>query len=532
MPPIHSLHVSGPRVERRVSERRSPPEFPPLCNVSYCPRFVPDGGGPRSCRRSSNQHQMVTGSSVITRVEFRSTSYVEARGNTSGTPFRMAGAPNGGDFVNLGATVMRLDDHQVVGWVSRASPRSAHVFRSLIARNTAVRHLFVAMFASLAADAMASLLLAQLLVFGTGTRPGPDAMLRAVLFATMPIIVFAPAAGALVDRVSRQSLLVFGHLARSGLTFACCVATVHSLRWVAYLALIALLGLSRVLYTCRSASIPFLVAPDDLVSSDSAMLTIAMAAGPLGAALGSVAAWTDPAYGFAFAAGLHLVAVRWYRKLPADLGGRTARARSLQSVHQWRTVRSELRRTTTRLAIVATAFHRLLLGAGLAVVVTVVDRRYAVSAPGYAMTLGVSGLGSFVGALAAPRTSRLPWLRHVSLACALPGVSFFVAALTDAPVFAMVSLMLAAFAFQNLRVSADARVQGAATGESVGRVFALYDMMFNLAFAVGAISGLFLTLVCRSGLLLAGISACYLGGAGLASRRSRPRRFSAKATFP
>ena len=392
----------------------------------------------------------------------------------------------------------------------RQHRRSRLSRRDVLRLSPGLRTMTMAITASLTADAIASLLLAQVLVFGDQRQLGAGALLRAVALATLPIVLFGPVAGWIVDRWPRRTLLSNGHLLRAAVTIAAALAPLTHQRWIGYVALVSLLCLSRVLYTCRSASTPHLVAPSHLVAADSLLIVASMCAGTAGGAFGSLAVWTSPAAGFVFAGGLHVYAATRYRSLPLDLGGRSAPS---PVRGDWRDALLELRVRRTRTAIAATAFHRCLLGAGIATVVLMVDQRYRVEAPGYALTLGIAAAGSFFGTLSATRAGLMRWTRMVIAACSLAGIAFLVSTAVGAVGASLAAVVVASFAFQNLRVCADARVQASANDAAVGRVFATYDLVYNTAFAIGAVGAIVIGVQWAPRSMLAAIGVTYIVGA-------------------
>ena len=66
--------------------------------------------------------------------------------------------------------------------------------------------------------------------------------------------------------------------------------------------------------------------------------------------------------------------------------------------------------------------------------------------------------------------------------------------------------------FQNLRVCSDATVQKNATHGAGGRIFAAYDLTYNLSFLGGLLVGLSATP--QAGLVAVLASSCFMFGAG------------------
>jgi hypothetical protein len=78
-------------------------------------------------------------------------------------------------------------------------------------------------------------------------------------------------------------------------------------------------------------------------------------------------------------------------------------------------------------------------------------------------------------------------------AFAASGLAFVPVQFLAGPTPRLVALGIAAFAFQNLRVASDATIQANAVSGSCGRVFAAYDIAFNLAYVAGVVVGLAMT---------------------------------------
>jgi MFS family permease len=141
------------------------------------------------------------------------------------------------------------------------------------------------------------------------------------------------------------------------------------------------------------------------------------------------------------------------------------------------------------LAMTLTGGHRALLGATFATVVIVADTRFDLGASGYAATVALLSTGALIGTLTAPVVARR-WQRgRVSVvALVTAGVAGVLMALAlDHPAVVAAAVVAMAFAFQNLRVVADATVQSEVDDDALGRVFAVYDAVYNLAFVAGAL---------------------------------------------
>jgi hypothetical protein len=381
------------------------------------------------------------------------------------------------------------------------------------ARRKPLVQLLVPQGRSQAGDAITLLLLAELVVLdGGGATTGQ--LLRAVLAAVTPIVIVGPLAGMVADRWPRRRILIVGHIARSAVTAVAVLVPLTGETWIGYVVVGALLAVTRTVYTCRAAVLPHLVGRDELVVADSLVLMVGMVAGLAGAAIGSAAIWTVPEAGVAVAATAHLLAAHLYRALPADLGGGAVDART-DAISGWRIALAELRAPRVAAAISSTMLCRGLVGAGVATVAQLVNTTYSAGAPGYAATLGVASVGAFAGTLTAARASTLSDASRLIGSCVVGAVAFLVAALWSHPALGLWAVACASFGFQNVRVCADATVQAGARDVAIGRAFAVYDVLYNVAFAVGAVGALGLAMSTADGTVLTMIGALYIAG-GLA----------------
>ena len=361
------------------------------------------------------------------------------------------------------------------------------------------------------ADAMTSLGLAQVLLFDLNPGDTTQAFLRGLLVAAFPLLMVGPLAGFLADRYSRQGLLFMGQRLRALLTVGAIVATVSGYPLVGYLTFGVLLLTTRVLYTARATVIPRLVEPHQLVAADSVSLVLSMAAGFLGVIVGGGLELLDLRLAFVVAIALHLLSSTLYRRISVHLGG----GRNGGSGHDWRAAAEHLRNHKVRFSIVSSGGGKFLLGVCYACVALVIDARFSVEATGYAAVFGVAGAGTFVGTLTAEWViERVPRKSVAVLASVVAAVGVLAVALVPHFFAALGAIVIASFAFQNVRVCNDAAVQSTVHTASLGRVFAAYDVVYNLSFVAGATVGL---LVGANSGFFGILLACAAGYAALAA---------------
>lgn len=359
-----------------------------------------------------------------------------------------------------------------------------------------------------AADAVTALVLATALLSPGEQGVDPDALLHTVLVAAVPYATVGPLSGVIADRYSRRRLLGSVNAVRAALTVVAAVAVAIGDQRLGLLTAAALISCARLVYTLRAASLPRLVGNGELVEMDARALLVGMTAGTCGAALGALGSTAAPTSMLGIAAGAQFLSAVGFGTLRVDLGGRSDRQH-----HSWsetfERVAALVAGPPTRRAIVLTSSSRALLGAVFASAVLAAANEFDFAERGYLVVVAVTGVGSFVGTLTAPtvaaRTGRLLAVG----AFAVPAGALFTAVALHAPLVWAVAVASSFWAFQNLRVTTDAVVQGAIADGARARVFSVYDAAYNLSYFGGAAAALVLGLADRSRPTFAAIGLCF-----------------------
>ena len=369
----------------------------------------------------------------------------------------------------------------------RRTSSAVHVRRRDLFSYPGFRNAISGQFVSQTSDALTSFTLAELLVFSFSSGPSLSAMAWTLLISAIPLIVVSPIAGHLADRFNRKTLLRRGHIVRALITAIALLATNSQFRVVGYVVFGLLLGLTRILYTARATSFPRLVRKHELVAADSTSLIVGVLAGSTGAGIGMAIAGTSAAAALSIAALGQLLASCLFGRISIDLGKgikRASRGHVMPMIRQ-------LNMPKTKFAMFATASHRFILGICIASVSLLVDSAYGLNTTGYVAVLGFSAAGSFCGSLTAEWVSEhFPRRSITVIAFAASSVISVVSCIAATPQIGLLSIAVAAFLFQNLRVRSDATIQSNVSKSNIGHVFAAYDMLYNLAFIIGAIVGI------------------------------------------
>ncbi|HET7358097.1 MAG TPA: MFS transporter [Nocardioidaceae bacterium] len=366
------------------------------------------------------------------------------------------------------------------------------------------------------ADGLAQAAFAQFVVFevGPGATPGRFAALLAATL--LPFSVVGPFAGVIIDRWPRRRILVVTSLVRAALTLASVGTVVARSEAGAFVGVLLLLSTSRFVLAAKGASLPRTVARADLVPANSISSVAGLAAVFVGA-VGGVAfvGWSAMA-GFLAGAVLYLAASAVFTGLP-DVGGGTGDHRLLRSLGDaLADVGNGLRavgRPEIGRPLAAVWSHRLLLGAGFVTVVLVSNSRFHLEISGYGLALTATGVAAFLGSLAAPVAARhLPPLALVPMPFLPPAAAAFVAGAVPTLPVLVAGLAVTAFSFQTLKVLVDALVGGASPDEVRGRVFAVYDVLYNVAFVLAGLLMVPLWAPGRVRVLLWGIAVAFVLG--------------------
>lgn len=319
----------------------------------------------------------------------------------------------------------------------------------------------------------------------------------------LPYSLIGPFAGVLLDRWSRQRILVVSNLLRALAVLLVAAQIAAGFTGIAfYASALVVISLSRFFNSALSAALPHVVRPAELVTANALTTTLGGGAATLGggAAVGVRALAGSSAHDYAAIAVTStlpyllsaVVALGFTRTmLGPDAGERDTAwiiARGLVAG-----ARHVIGRPAARNALAAIGVHRLCFG--IWTVTTLLLYRNYFRADG-AFRSGLTGLTQIVaaaaagGALAAlvtPSVSRrMGYGLWPALQLAGAGAALVACTLPYRLPLAVLGALLLGFASQGIKICVDTLVQAHVDDEFRGRVFALYDALFNLALVVSA----------------------------------------------
>jgi MFS family permease len=395
------------------------------------------------------------------------------------------------------------------------------------------RRLFATRLISQTGDGIVTAGIGTYVFFNQSTFTTPAAAAVAFTVLYLPYSLIGPFAGVFIDRWSRRQILVLSALLRSAFVVLTAALMASGNRSVPlYAAYLLVLGVNRFFLASLSAALPHTVPPDKLVMANSVSPTAGgvmaliggLIAGGLNAATGDTergAAITMLVAGACYV-GASLVAATMRRDLLGPVrepGAPPGRLLSdLASVT--RELAAGARYAATRrgpaTALGATGASKFLYGI-LFVMSILLYRNYfypssAPVAEGHFIVLAsVSGIGYFCAALVVPVASRrLAKPTVITLMLVISAV--VTAALGET--FNQIAFLAFGFfwylAGQGVAICATTILQEEVEDAYRGRMFAFYDVMFNVTIAAGAlISVAFLPRTGRSPATIAVVAAGY-----------------------
>ncbi|MQS38043.1 MFS transporter [Streptomyces katsurahamanus] len=411
----------------------------------------------------------------------------------------------------------------------------------VLLRLTDFRRLLTVRLLSQSADGVYQVALASYVVFSPEKQTSPAAIASAMAVLLLPYSVIGPFAGVLLDRWQRRQVFLYGNLLRALLAICTALLIAASVPdWLFYVSALSVTAVNRFVLAGLSAALPRVVDQDRLVMANSLSPTAGTLAATAGGGLAFVvrlASEDSDAAVVLLGAALYLcsalASLRMGRHLlgpdiapvrPGVISVIASTARGLADG-----LRHLRERPAAARVLVAMTLMRFNYGA-LTVMLLMLCRYawYDNEQDGLALlglAVAVSGAGFFAAAVVTPwaigRFGRFGWLVVCAGAAAVlePALG-----LPFAPGPMLVAAFVLGFITQGSKITTDTVVQTSVDDAYRGRVFSLYDVLFNVAFvgAAGA-AALMLPPDGRSVQLVAVVALIY---AGIAVTMARWRRMS------
>jgi MFS family permease len=399
------------------------------------------------------------------------------------------------------------------------------------------RRLFATRLVSQTGDGIVTAAIGTYVFFNAATFTTPAAAAVAFTVLYLPYSMIGPFAGVFIDRWSRRQILVLSALLRSVFVVATAALMASGNRSVPlYVAYLLVLGVNRFFLASLSAALPHTVPADKLVMANSVSPTAGgimaliggLVAGGLNAATGDTE--RGAAITMLVAGGCYVAASVVAATMRRDLLGpvREPGAPPSRLLSDLASVTAELaagaRYAATRrgpaTALAATGASKFLYGI-LFVMSILLYRNFFYSSSAsvaeghYLVLASVSGIGYFCAALVVPVASRrLAKPTVITLMLAISAV--VTAALGET----FNQLAFLAFGFfwylagQGVAICATTILQEDVEDAYRGRMFAFYDVMFNVTIAAGALISVgFMPRTGRSPVIMGVVAAAYAAAA-------------------
>src|SRR3954451_4782292 len=402
----------------------------------------------------------------------------------------------------------------------------------IVWRQSGFRRLYATRLLSQAADGCFQVALGTYVFFNPNDATTTAKAAAAFTVLLLPYSLVGPFAGVLLDRFSRKRLIANTNLLRGFIVL--CVATMVANDWSGWLffgTALVVISLTRFVLAALSASLPHVVVRDELVMGNSVSTTsgtvIALVGGGVGFAVRSVFGdgnHANAAVMFAAAAvyaGSSLTA----RTMAGDsLGPDLEAARPSARIEVRNVVfgmaagaRHVWHKRAAGYALATITVHRFFWG--LSTIATVLlYRNYFNSGGdeddvnGLALVVEAAGIGVVLPAWLTPivtaRIGKERWI--VGLLVAAAGIEVALVTPFDRVTFVIAALFLGLVA-QGVKICVDTLVQQNVDDVFRGRVFSLYDVLFNVSFVAAAAAGvLVLPMTGKSYVVVGLIAAGYL----------------------
>ncbi|MGW6584300.1 MFS transporter [Streptomyces globisporus] len=389
------------------------------------------------------------------------------------------------------------------------------------------RRLLTVRLLSQSADGVYQVALAAYVVFSPEKQTSAAAIASAMAVLLLPYSLIGPFAGVLLDRWPRRQVFLYGNLLRAALACTTALLILAAVPdWLFYASALCVTAVNRFVLAGLSAALPRVVDTDRLVVANSLSPTAgtlaATAGGGLAFAVRLLADESDAAV-VLLGAVLYLLSALASLSLPRtllgpDLDESPMRLRAALAVTARGLVaglRHLAQRSRAAKALAAMTVIRFCYGA--LTVMMLMLCRYAWSdteSDGLALlglAVAVSGAGFFIAAVLTPwavgRLGRYGWIVGCAGAAAVLvpalGLSF-------TPVPILIAAFVLGVVTQGSKIATDTVVQTSVDDSFRGRVFSLYDVLFNVAFVSAAgVAALMLPPDGRSVTVLAVVSVLY-----------------------
>jgi MFS family permease len=390
----------------------------------------------------------------------------------------------------------------------------------LLLRRRDFARLYATRLTSQTADGVFQAALAAAVFFNPTRQADAGQVAAGFVVLLLPYSLVGPFAGIFLDRWRRRQVLVYANLVRTAFVVgtAALLVTRGPTGPGFYVVALVALSVNRFYLSALSAALPHVVEPGELVLANSVSNTsgslVTVVGGGIGLGVRQLAGTGDAGSAVIalVAAAVYVASSATAARMPVDLLGPQPRAATLavrtamlKVVRDFAAALGHLsRRPRAGSALLAIGSHRFFYGLSTLATLLLYRNFFAdrgllrAGLAGLAEVVAASIVGYVVAAVVTPvatrRIAKESWIVAVFVLAAVAEAgataAFGFPALTQGVILAAAFLL--GIAAQGSKICVDTIVQETVADDFRGRVFALYDTLFNLTFVLAAVAGAFL----------------------------------------
>ncbi|WP_234997310.1 MFS transporter [Pseudonocardia thermophila] len=370
-------------------------------------------------------------------------------------------------------------------------------------RTRGYRRLLAVRFATQWGDGLFQAALGASVLFNPQRQADPLAVAAGLAVLLLPYSLVSPFAGALLDRWDRRLVLTVANLAKAAIIpLVALLVLAGNQGPLFYVGALVVAGIGRFALAGLSASLPHVVPKHNVVEANTLAVTIGTGMSALGAGsavglrhvfggddAGSAATMSVSILGAVVAA---LIAVRFSReRLGPDQFDEHPQALIAVARGLLDGAKASLATPTVTSSFFALGCHRLAFG--ISTLLTLLLYRYAfvdegvfrAGLEGIGEALACTAAGLVLAAVVTPALVR--WIgRTWTVRAAL--IAAVLSQVVVAALLSMPAVLAGAFVIgmtgQIVKLCTDAAVQSEVRDAALGRVFALYDVVFNVGYVI------------------------------------------------
>jgi MFS family permease len=385
------------------------------------------------------------------------------------------------------------------------------------------------------ADGIFQTALASYVFFSPEKATTPAKAAAAFAALLLPYSIAGPFVGVFLDRWRRQRVLVISNTVKVALVVVVAGLVLANSDGAAFfITAVTALGVNRFFLSALSAALPHVVEPVDLIAANALSTTSGSVATIVGAGIGagirlatgtghvgvaSIVLLGAAVYGLSAA-----VAATMGRDVLGPDAAELASASARSRLAIWRVVHELVaatrylgRRPRAAHALGAIAAHRFLFGVATLTIVLLSRNYFATQSNvnggivGLGATIGAVGVGIVVAALVTPSaTRRFGTIGWITMLLALAGVAIAVFGLPFQRELLVLGAFVLGFSAQGVKICVDSTLQREVDDQYRGRVFSVYDMIFNVTYvAAAAVAATVLPESGKSYVVMSGIAVGY-----------------------